>query len=140
MKWWQYDPTKWLIWTCSKLGLAKNLRRIPSFNIKKAELAMKFKYAEQDLAIYGHDVNSDLVQMKQRIAQEYDAFTHTLNDWAKLKEQELHAKKAAVAEKIHQMDHKLKVDFQLLEHRLSHHRECLETLMRNVKKRNAVSE
>jgi len=78
--------------------------------------------------------------MKQRIAQEYEAFTLTLNDWAKLKEQELHAKKAAMAEKIHQMDHKLKVDFQLLEHRLSHHRECLETLMRNVKKRNAVSE
>jgi len=140
VKWWQYDPTKWLIWSCSKLGLAKNLRRIPSFNIQKAELAMRFKYAEQDLAIYGHDANTDLAQMKQRIAQEYEAFTLTLNDWAKLKEQELHAKKAAMAEKIHQMDHKLKVDFQLLEHRLSHHRECLETLMRNVKKRNAVSE
>lgn len=134
VKWWQYDPTKWLIWTSSKLGLAKNLRRIPSFNIQKAELAMKFKYAEQDLAIYGHDVNTDIVQMKQRIAQEYEAFTLTLNDWAKLKEQELQAKKAAMAEKIHQMDHKLKVDFQLLEHRLAHHRECLETLVRNIKK------
>lgn len=54
---------------------------------------MKFKYAEQDLAIYGHDVNADITQMKQRIAQEYEAFTHTLNDWAKLKEQELQAKK-----------------------------------------------
>ena len=134
VKWWQYDPTKWLIWTSSKLGLAKNLRRIPSFNIQKAELAMKFKYAEQDLAIYGHDLNTDIAQMKQRIAQEYEAFTLTLNDWAKLKEQELQAKKAAMAEKIHQMDHKLKVDFQLLEHRLAHHRECLETLMRNIKK------
>ena len=134
VKWWQYDPTKWLIWTSSKLGLAKNLRRIPSFNIQKAELAMKFKYAEQDLAIYGHDVNTDILQMKQRIAQEYEAFTLTLNDWAKLKEQELQAKKAAMAEKINQMDHKLKVDFQLLEHRLAHHRECLETLVRNIKK------
>ena len=134
VKWWQYDPTKWLIWTSAKLGLAKNLRRIPSFNIQKAELAMKFKYAEQDLAIYGHDVNTDILQMKQRIAQEYEAFTLTLNDWAKLKEQELQAKKAAMAEKIHQMDHKLKVDFQLLEHRLAHHRECLKTLMRNIKK------
>ena len=134
VKWWQYDPTKWLIWTSSKLGLAKNLRRIPSFNIQKAELAMKFKYAEQDLAIYGHDLNTDIAQMKQRIAQEYEAFTLTLNDWAKLKEQELQAKKAAMAEKIHQMDHKLKVDFQLLEHRLAHHRECLETLVRNIKK------
>ena len=38
VKWWQYDPTKWLIWSCSKLGLAKNLRRIPSFNIKKSRI------------------------------------------------------------------------------------------------------
>ena len=134
VKWWQYDPTKWLIWSLSTVGLTQKLRRIPSFNIKKAELAMRFKYAERDLAIYGHNVNADIVQMKQRIAQEYEAFTLTLNDWAKLKEQELHAKKAAMAEKIHQIDYKLKADFQLLEHRLAHHRECLETLMRNIKK------
>jgi stearoyl-CoA desaturase (delta-9 desaturase) len=138
VKWWQYDPTKWLIWSCSKIGLAKNLRRIPSFNIKKAELAMKFKYAEQDLAIYGHNVNADILAMKQKVSQEYEAFTHTLNDWAALKEQELQAKKASVAEKIHQMDVKLKVDFQLVEQKLAFHRERLETLMRGIKK-NVVS-
>jgi stearoyl-CoA desaturase (delta-9 desaturase) len=25
---WQFDPTKWLIWTLSKMGLTKNLRRV----------------------------------------------------------------------------------------------------------------
>ena len=25
---WQFDPTKWLIWTLSKLGLTRNLRRV----------------------------------------------------------------------------------------------------------------
>lgn len=139
VKWWQYDPTKWLIWSCSKVGLAKNLRRIPSFNIKKAELAMKFKYAEQDLEVHGLNMSEDLSAAKARIAQEYDAFTQTLNDWAKLKEQEIQAKKASVAEKINQMDHKLKMDFQLVEQRLGHHRETLKILMRNIKK-NAVSE
>jgi len=134
VKWWQYDPTKWLIWTCSKLGLAKNLRRIPSFNIKKAELAMRFKYAEQDLAIYGLNVSEDIGNVKTRISQEYDAFTQTLNDWGKLKEQEIQVKKASVAEKFHQMDDKLKVEFQLVEQRLSYHRETLNLLLRNVKK------
>lgn len=134
VKWWQYDPTKWLIWSCSKLGLAKNLRRIPSFNIKKAELAMKFKYAEQDLEVHGLNVSDDISSAKARIAQEYDAFTQTLNDWAKLKEQEIQAKKTAVAEKIHQMDEKLKIEFQLVEQRLGHHRQTLSTLMRSIKK------
>lgn len=138
VKWWQYDPTKWLIWSCSKLGLAKNLRRIPSFNIKKAELAMKFKYAEQDLAVYGHNMTEDIAQAKQRLAQEYDAFSQTLNDWTKLKEQEIQHKKLAVAEKIHQMDDKLKAEFHQVEQRLVQHREALNRLMRSLKKHSAA--
>lgn len=134
VKWWQYDPTKWLIWSCAKLGLAKNLRRIPSFNIKKAELAMKFKYAEQDLAVYGHNVGEDIHQAKERISQEYEAFTQTLNEWAKLKERELQAKKASVTEKIHQMDDKLKAEFQQVEARLVEHRAALNIVMRSLKK------
>ena len=100
---------------------------------------MKFKYAEQDLAVYGHDVSEDISTVKTKIAQEYDAFTQTLNDWAKLKEQEIQVKKASMAEKIHQMDDKLKVEFQLVEQRLSHHRETLNLLVRNLKK-SAVSQ
>lgn len=30
VKAWQFDPTKWTIWTLSKLGLVRNLRRAPS--------------------------------------------------------------------------------------------------------------
>ncbi|MBF7694118.1 acyl-CoA desaturase [Acinetobacter pollinis] len=134
VKWWQYDPTKWLIWSCSKLGLAKNLRRIPSLNIKKAELAMKFKYAEQDLAIYGHHVSEDFHTIKHRIAQEYEAFTHTLNDMTKLKEQEMLAKKQRMTEKLHQMDDKLKFEFQLIEQRLQHHRARLEIMVKSIPK------
>ena len=36
---WQFDPTKWLIWTLSKIGLPKKLRRVPADTIVRAELA-----------------------------------------------------------------------------------------------------
>jgi stearoyl-CoA desaturase (delta-9 desaturase) len=35
---WQWDPTKWAIWTLSKLGLATELRRVPEEKIVLAEL------------------------------------------------------------------------------------------------------
>lgn len=35
---WQFDPTKWTIWTLSKLGLASKLRRVPAEKIAMAEL------------------------------------------------------------------------------------------------------
>lgn len=34
---WQFDPTKWIIWTLSKLGLARSLRRVPAEKIQLAE-------------------------------------------------------------------------------------------------------
>jgi stearoyl-CoA desaturase (Delta-9 desaturase) len=36
---WQFDPTKWIIWMLSKVGLAKKLRRVPGKTILGAELA-----------------------------------------------------------------------------------------------------
>ncbi len=35
---WQLDPTKWLIWVLSKVGLARGLRRVPREKILLAEL------------------------------------------------------------------------------------------------------
>jgi stearoyl-CoA desaturase (delta-9 desaturase) len=34
---WQFDPTKWIIWTLSKLQFVKNLRRVPADKIRLAE-------------------------------------------------------------------------------------------------------
>jgi len=35
VRWYQYDPAKWLIWCLSKIGFAWNLRRVDAFTIKK---------------------------------------------------------------------------------------------------------
>ena len=34
---WQFDPTKWVIWTLSKFKLVKNLRRVPADKIESAQ-------------------------------------------------------------------------------------------------------
>jgi stearoyl-CoA desaturase (Delta-9 desaturase) len=35
---WQFDPTKWIIWTLSKVRLARKLRRVPDEKILRAQL------------------------------------------------------------------------------------------------------
>ncbi len=42
---WHWDPTKWVIWALSKLGLAKNLRRVAREKIAKAELEVRQSHA-----------------------------------------------------------------------------------------------
>ena len=78
-------------------------------------------------------MHEDLVIIQQKIAQEYEAFGATLNEWAKLKEQSIEAKKAAVAEKINQVDARLKVEFQLVEQRMHEHSARMEAMMLNLK-------
>ena len=41
--WYQYDPTKWFIAACAKLGIASQLRVFPSNEISKGRLAMTLK-------------------------------------------------------------------------------------------------
>jgi stearoyl-CoA desaturase (delta-9 desaturase) len=38
---WQWDPTKWLIWVLSKLGITSHLRRVPAEKIAAAQQAVK---------------------------------------------------------------------------------------------------
>ena len=36
IRWYHFDPTKWWVWTMSKLGLTYNLRRVPAHVIEQA--------------------------------------------------------------------------------------------------------
>jgi stearoyl-CoA desaturase (delta-9 desaturase) len=50
---WQIDPTKWIIWTLSKLGFVSKLRRVPTEKIVLAELAETQRQLEAKLASPG---------------------------------------------------------------------------------------
>ncbi|MDM7861424.1 fatty acid desaturase [Alteromonas sp. ASW11-36] len=50
IRWWQYDPSKWLIRGLSMLGLTWNLRRTPEERIEKAKAKMQLQSAQEKLA------------------------------------------------------------------------------------------
>ncbi len=83
VRWWQYDPTKWLIYTASKLKLASGLKRVSEFRIEKARLDMEYKRAEQTLTC------------EQALAQlevQYEAMASALKEWSTLHQQKLEAR------------------------------------------------
>jgi stearoyl-CoA desaturase (Delta-9 desaturase) len=99
VRWWQWDPTKWLIAGLQFVGLTSRLKRTPPFQIQRALLAMQFARARERLArlsvAAGH---SQIEQLRQRIAHEYETFLAALSEWARVKEQWLEEKKRAVVE------------------------------------------
>ncbi len=95
IRWYQFDPTKWLICGLSFLGLTHDLKRIPEFKIEKARLDMQFKVAQNKLACSKLSKLETVTALKNRLAHEYDVFTAALQQWAKVKEEQIKATKHA---------------------------------------------
>lgn len=116
VKWWQYDPTKWIIGLLAKVGLASNLKRIDDLTIKHAELTMQFKRAQERIATGGEpSLDERLAAFKERISAEYDEFTKTVEEWHALKAKAIELKRAELADRLNEADEKLKAQLAQIE-------------------------
>jgi stearoyl-CoA desaturase (delta-9 desaturase) len=103
VRWWQWDPTKWLIAALQPLGLTRRLKRTPVFQIQRALLAMQFRRAQARLARLPA-AGAAFEPLRAHLAHEYDSFLAAVAEWAKVKEQWLGEKKRAVLEQLEQVD------------------------------------
>ena len=128
IRWWQWDPTKWLIWSLSHLGLAQKLRVTPAVSIEHARLEMEFKRARERLErrAASPDWHQGLATLRDHVAHEYDAFRATLAEWAAAREAWVTHTRERVAEQFAQVD--LKSYAREIEERLRAQRRRLEML------------
>lgn len=88
VKWWQFDPTKWMIKGLSYVGLTNNLRTCPEERIEKAKLEMQLKYAH-DKAITLPNAEEIVV----KIQHEYDVLTQRMGEYYATKKRLVNMKK-----------------------------------------------
>ncbi|MDR9827313.1 fatty acid desaturase [Vibrio sp. FNV 38] len=88
VRWWQYDPTKWLIKALSWCGLASNLRMTPTFRIEKARALAKLNQAKLKL-----EQNSNGQFTISRLQAEYDQLVTNMHDYYEMQKQLLENKK-----------------------------------------------
>jgi len=92
IRWFDYDPTKWLIRALAFVGLADKLRVTPAVTIERAKLDMQFKRAHARLesgAVVSAAARGrlDVAALRERVQKEYEAFTATLAEWSAAREQ-----------------------------------------------------
>ena len=92
VKWWHYDPTKWMIRGLSFFGLTSDLKRCSLAQIEKARIDYQYRAATQRCELLNIPENWRL-----RLEQEYEDLQQTLQlwtehrqAWAELKEKQLH--------------------------------------------------
>ncbi len=132
VKWWQYDPTKWIIYGLSKVGLAWDLKRVPDVAIQHAQVEMKFKTAQNHIDGFTGNLTTDLQLFKERIVNEQQAFKQTISEWQALKAQAIEMKKNEFAQRLHEVDEKLKDQMQAIEQKMQQHAKQLEQALASL--------
>jgi stearoyl-CoA desaturase (delta-9 desaturase) len=79
IRWYHFDPTKWLIWGLSKIGLTKQLKRTDQLTIKKRMVIEHKEVLISSLVNYLSDVKQELEkqvnELSERILKEISEFS-----------------------------------------------------------------
>ena len=109
IRWWHYDPTKWLIKGLSYVGLATDLRKVPQERIEAAKLQMQMLKAQNNIA---HLPNAEEVMAK--LQAEYELLKSHLVEYYTAKKALLDAKRQQMAHsELAEQVAELKANFKL---------------------------
>jgi len=97
IKWWQFDPTKWLIKTLSWLKLAKNLKKIPEEKIAKAIAAQEFNKTKDKLMSLSIPNKEEVLSAIQK---EYEQVLHKMTDYYLIKKEWVETKRNQMVENV----------------------------------------
>ncbi|WP_318460985.1 fatty acid desaturase [Photobacterium leiognathi] len=91
--WWQFDPTKWLIKSCSWIGWTKNLKVTPADRIEKTKAKMQFTRIQAHLS----SMPNNMARMSQ-LEGEYNALIAKISDYYQVKKRLLELEKQKLAD------------------------------------------
>lgn len=97
VKWWQFDPTKWLIKTMSWLGLAKNLKQISEEKIAQSIAAQQFNKTKNlldNLSIPNRE------EALIKVQQEYSQLQQKMSEYYQIKKQWIEVTKDQLVENV----------------------------------------
>ncbi|KZY67248.1 acyl-CoA desaturase [Oleiphilus sp. HI0071] len=93
IRWYQYDPTKWFIFSLSKIGLASNLKRCGQHKVEKARAEMALKHVQDKLRFH-----ADAEEIRQKLEAQFNDFVEALNRATEARKEWLDAKKCKMRE------------------------------------------
>lgn len=100
VRWYHYDPTKWLIKLCSWLKLATDLRQCSTYRIEMTRVAVQYKQALQQCERLAEAGN-----WRDRLEAEYGQLVQSLEQWSEARQAWYQAKSRALTDGLqHDMD------------------------------------
>jgi stearoyl-CoA desaturase (delta-9 desaturase) len=130
VRWWQFDPTKWLIASCAWLGLARDLKRVPDFKIQRARVARQFERAREALA--SSRPHSRLLTLQTQLENEWTQFSETVAHWTQLQSEKLSDAKLQMQDKWEHSELRQRLQVLAIERALRVQRRRVQSLRRSL--------
>ena len=124
IRWWQYDPSKWLINAMAWCGMAWERRRMPSFKIRRARLMLEFARLQQRLEEGAPST------WRRRVERELAQFRETIGQWQSVQMRRVEAGTDALKDRWQQTE--LRTTLRDLEFRLKMQQKRLRELARSL--------
>jgi stearoyl-CoA desaturase (delta-9 desaturase) len=118
VRWYHFDPSKWLIAALAKARLASNLKVAAPELIEKSRAAMQLKKATVTLAAFDSTTKDRWLAL---LDDEYEQLVNKINEWAAIRQQWVDLKKAdlkkrwdetELASKLQQLEQELNLQRQ----------------------------
>lgn len=94
IRWWQFDPTKWLIRGSASIGLASNLKRVSAYRIEKARLQQTMANAKDRIFKL-----PNAEQIQTALEHELQQLLAKLTEYDEVRSQLINSAKSSVKEK-----------------------------------------
>ncbi len=116
IRWYQFDPTKWLIRGLSFAGLTYNLRRVPEERIEKARLAMQLQQTSEKVSQL-----PNAEEVMQKIQAEYDLLMQRMSDYYTVKKRMMKVRQKCIKRSMERLE--LDFNYKELKYNLALQRE-----------------
>ncbi|MDR2212644.1 MAG: fatty acid desaturase [Pseudomonadales bacterium] len=128
VRWYHYDPTKWLIKCCAWLRLARDLRSCSSYRIEMTRIAVQYQQA----LLRCEALQDEAGTWKEKLESEYAKLVAALNAWSDTRHAWLQAKSAALSQELQQELDALKARYKQLKQQLQCHQSEWRTLLEHL--------
>jgi stearoyl-CoA desaturase (Delta-9 desaturase) len=129
VKWWHFDPTKWLIRACAMVGLTRDLKRCSLAQIEKARLEMQYRSVTEKCELLRVPE-----KWQQRLEQEYEQFQQVLQQWTEHRQAWYEAKGKHIQETLNYWDQlQLRDHYREMQFRLKIQKRRWQEMLRNLR-------
>ena len=128
VKWWHFDPTKWMIRSLSCVGLTTDLKRTDPARVETARLQMQYQRAREQFEF--RDIPDNLLA---KLEQEYQQFQQLLKEWNATQQKWLEAREKRLQETLAQWERmELRDSYKELKFALKIQRKRWHELLRSL--------